>query len=119
MMDGDEDTASEIGPRDATMSGRGCLSGVRFAVLAIAACARPPIVTTPPPTPPAVPALPPAKRSPWDGMPVRVMTWTPHGVQQIGVLPGELPQPMPARWYVEPIARLDQAALGPLVEVID
>jgi Leucine-rich repeat (LRR) protein len=38
-------------------------------------------------------------------------------VEQIGALPGELPQPMPARWYVEPIGRLDQAALGRLVEI--
>jgi Leucine Rich repeat len=105
------------------MRGRGCLSGVRFAVLAVAACAcaHPPVATTPRPV--AVPAAAPLasvppKRSPWDGLPVRVMTWTPHGVQQIGALPGELPRPMPERWYVEPVARLDQATLGRLVDVV-
>jgi len=89
---------------------------MRFAVLAVAACAHPVAATLPPPV--AVPAPAPPKASPWDGLPVRVMTWTPHGVQQIGALPGELPQPMPARWYIEPIARLDQAALDRLVDVM-
>jgi Leucine-rich repeat (LRR) protein len=93
---------------------------MRLALLALAACARPvaPAAVAPAPVALPAPAAAPARPSPWLGLPVRVMTWTPHGVQQIGELPGELPAPMPARWYVEPIARLDQAALGHLVEVV-
>lgn len=104
------------------MQRNGCLVGMRLALLAIAACARPvapaPVAVAPAPVALPAPVAAPARPSPWLGLPVRVMTWTPHGVQQIGELPGELPQPMPARWYVEPIARLDQAALGHLVEVM-
>ena len=51
-------------------------------------------------------------------MHVRVMTWTPHGVQQLGELPGVLPQPMPALWYVEPVEKLDHAAFDRLVELV-
>src|ERR1051325_1116593 len=80
------------------MCGRRCLVGMRFAVLAVAACAHPVAATLPPP--------------------VAVRTWPPRGVQKSGARPGELPQPMPARWYIEPIARLDQAALGRLVDVM-
>ncbi|HEY0992262.1 MAG TPA: hypothetical protein VGD80_34660, partial [Kofleriaceae bacterium] len=60
----------------------------------------------------------PAPASPWAALPVRVMAWTPHGVQQIGEWPGEVPQPMPERWYVEPIGKLDEAALGRLVGLV-
>src|SRR4051812_10151994 len=94
----------------------------RFAFLvacACAGCAHPPAVapSPPAPSPPAAPVAPAmAAESPWAGVPVRVMTWTPHGVRQLGVLPGELPQPMPALWYVEPIAPLDQARFRQLVE---
>ncbi len=94
---------------------------MRLALLALAACAHPaaaPAAVAPAPASLPAPAIAPARPSPWLGLPVRVMTWTPHGVQQIGELPGELPRPMPARWYVEPIARLDPAALGHLVEVV-
>lgn len=85
---------------------------------ALAACAHPtpPVASAPAPVPLAAPPRP--RPSPWDGLPVRVMTWTARGTQQIGALPGELPDPMPTRWYVEPIARLDQAALARLVEVM-
>ncbi|HEX3475793.1 MAG TPA: hypothetical protein VHT91_12255 [Kofleriaceae bacterium] len=105
------------------MRSNGCLVGMRLALLALAACARP-VAPAAAPAPVALPApaVAPARPSPWLGLSVRVMTWTPHGVQQIGELPGELPAitspAMPARWYVEPIARLDQAALGHLVEVL-
>jgi hypothetical protein len=88
-----------------------------YHAIALAACARPPAVATTPAIPAPAPPAPP-RSSPWDGLPVRVMTWTPHGVAQIGTLPGDRPDPMPARWYVEPIARLDQAALGRLVDVL-
>ncbi|HEX2690812.1 MAG TPA: hypothetical protein VHN14_29555, partial [Kofleriaceae bacterium] len=73
------------------------------------------------------------------------MTWTPHGVQQIGTLPesidagpqrgkdqhhptgrvlprgelpGVLPHPMPALWYVEPFDKLDRAAFDQLVALV-
>ena len=94
----------------------------RFAFLVACACAGcahrpPPAPSAPPPAPAAPVAAPPvAAESPWAGVPVRVMTWTPRGVQQIGVLPGELPRPMPALWYVEPIAPLDEASFHRLVE---
>src|SRR5205814_7208779 len=87
----------------ATVRGGRCLAGMHCSgwlmIAGIAgACARPaPVqpIAPPPPPAPMTPAPPPAKASPWAGLPVRVMTWTPHGVQQIGELPGELPQPMP------------------------
>ncbi|HMG52454.1 MAG TPA: hypothetical protein VK601_03205 [Kofleriaceae bacterium] len=89
-------------------------------VLGPAACAgrARPVAVAPAAMP--VPIAPAARAapSPWDGLPVRVMAWTPHGVDQIGELPGELPQPMPARWYVEPIARLDEPTLRHLVDVV-
>lgn len=88
----------------------------RLALLAIAACASakaPRAPTTPPPAPVAAPPV-----SPWAAVPVRVMTWTAHGTQQIGELPGALPEPMPARWYVEPVRPLDEAAFGRLVELV-
>ncbi|HEX3760761.1 MAG TPA: hypothetical protein VHW23_18735 [Kofleriaceae bacterium] len=93
---------------------------MRLALLALAACAHPtpPVVAPSPVAPPAAAPVPAVRPSPWAAVRVRVMTWTPRGDEQIGELPGELPQPMPARWYVEPIARLDQATLGRLVEVV-
>lgn len=97
----------------------GCPVHMKYlGLLLLAACAHP--APRPVTAAPAVAAAPPplARPSPWAGMPVRVMTWTPHGVQQLGELPGELPQPMPERWYVEPIARLDPAALARLVALV-
>jgi len=93
----------------------------RLALLVIAVCAHPPAPTpvavrpVPPPGPPVAVAVPP---SPWAAMHVRVMTWTPHGVSQLGELPGVLPRPMPALWYVEPIDKLDEAAFGRLVALV-
>jgi Leucine-rich repeat (LRR) protein len=74
-------------------------------------------------TPPAGPAPVaaanrPLATSPWDAVPVRVLTWTPHGVQQLGGMPGILPDPLPALWYVEPIQRLDPAAFATLIELV-
>jgi hypothetical protein len=94
----------------------------RLALLVIAGCAHTPaprpVAVRPvaPPVPPVQPVQPPV--SPWAAMHVRVMTWTPHGVQQLGELPGVLPRPMPALWYVEPIQKLDEAAFGRLVELV-
>ncbi|MEO7731046.1 MAG: hypothetical protein ABIY55_08755, partial [Kofleriaceae bacterium] len=66
--------------------------------------------------PPVVAA--PVGTSPWAAVPVRVMTWTPRGVEPIGALPGALPQPMPPRWYVEPIDKLDQPRFEQLVDLV-
>jgi hypothetical protein len=88
-------------------------------VLGLAACARPAVKpVAPAPAPVAAAPVAPAPESPWAALPVRVMAWTPHGVQQIGEWPGEVPQPMPERWYVEPIGKLDEAALGRLVGLV-
>jgi hypothetical protein len=51
------------------------------------------------------------------------MTWTSHGVEQLGSLPeidGErpLPDPMPPLWYVEPQYKLDRAAFLELVKLV-
>jgi hypothetical protein len=93
----------------------------RLALLVIAGCAHPPHprpVVAPRVAPPVASPVVPAPVSPWAAMHVRVMTWTPHGVQQLGELPGVLPQPMPALWYVEPFEKLDQAAFDRLVELV-
>ena len=92
---------------------------VFVAVPALVGCARP-VVEPVAPRPEPVPAAPVAAGpvSPWAALPVRVMTWTPRGVQQIGEWPGEVPQPMPERWYVEPIGKLDEAALDRLVGLV-
>ena len=85
-------------------------------VMLVVGCARPPVVqpVAPPPAPVAIPAV----TSPWAAVPVRVMTWTPRGREQIGALPGVLPATLPARWYVEPIAPLDQPRLEQLVGLV-
>src|SRR5262245_43874715 len=46
------------------------------------------------------------------------MAWRPRGVQQIGEWPGQVTQPMPERWYVEPIGKLDEAALDRLIGLV-
>lgn len=89
----------------------------RLALLVIVGCAHPPVPRPVAVVPVARPVAP-APVSPWATMHVRVMTWTPHGVQQLGELPGVLPQPMPALWYVEPVEKLDQAAFGRLIELV-
>jgi len=108
---------------DATVADDRCLIRMmmRLGLLVLVACAHPPPprpVAIAPPAPAALSVPPAALASPWAGVPVRVMTWTPHGVEQLGELPGELPQPMPARWYVEPIGRLDEAGFGRLIELV-
>jgi hypothetical protein len=101
--------------------GRGCLADMqRVALVVLLGCAHaPPAVAPTPPIPVAAPVPPlPAQVSPWAAVPVRVMTWTPRGAQQIGALPGTLPQPMPALWYVEPIGKLDEARFAHLVALL-
>lgn len=81
-------------------------------LLLMVACAKP--VTPRAPVVAPVVAVP---VSPWAAMPVRVMAWTPSGVVQLGALPGTLPA-LPERWYVEPIAVLDQAKLATLIGLV-
>ncbi len=87
-----------------------------LALLVIAGCARPPVA--PPVVPLAAPVAVSAAASPWAAVPVRVMAWTPSGVQTIGALPGTLPATMPARWYVEPLHKLDLPAFERLVALV-
>jgi Leucine Rich repeat len=89
-----------------------------LALLLIAGCAHRPVVAPVAPVVVAPAVVAPAVASPWADVPVRVMTWTPRGVAQIGALPGALPQPMPARWYVEPIGKLDQPRFEQLVGLV-
>lgn len=56
--------------------------------------------------------------SPWP-VPMRVMTWTPDGVVQVGELPGAPPAAPPTTpWYVEPTRPLDEAALRRVVTAV-
>lgn len=89
----------------------------RLALLVIAGCAHP-AAPRPVAALPVAPPVAPAPVSPWATMHVRVMTWTPHGVTQLGELPGVLPQPMPALWYVEPREKLDKAGFDRLIELV-
>ena len=95
-----------------------------LAVTVLAACAH--ATPAPPPSPiphaappvPVVVATPPAAPiSPWP-VPMRVMVWTPDGVQQIGELPGSPPATLPALWYVEPARRIDRAAFDRIVAAL-
>jgi hypothetical protein len=105
----------------------GCLARMqRLAWVVIAACAQRgapavprPVATPPAASSPAAPAAAPA--SPWTTVPVRVMTWTTRGVQQLGTLPGQLRQPLPALpalWYVEPLYPLTEATFRTLIELV-
>jgi Leucine-rich repeat (LRR) protein len=91
-----------------------------LAIIACGSCAhpRPPAPIAPVAIAPSAPIPRPPAVSPWDAVPVRVMTWTPRGVQQLGTLPGELPQPLPALWYVEPIGALDEPGFRRLVGAV-
>jgi hypothetical protein len=94
--------------------------GPALTLLALTACAhRAPIVPiAPPPPAPAIAMPPAAPASPWAAVPVRVMTWTARGNEELARLPGALPATMPARWYVEPIAPLDHARFTTLIGLV-
>ncbi len=60
----------------------------------------------------------PVAVSPWP-VAMRVMTWTPEGVIQVGELPSAPPKVLPATpWYVEPIATLDEPLLRRVVTAV-
>jgi hypothetical protein len=61
------------------------------------------------------PARDPSDPSPWP-FAMRVMTWTPDGIAQIGELPWSPPQPMPTTpWFIEPSGAVDRAKLAQIV----
>jgi Leucine-rich repeat (LRR) protein len=91
---------------------------VRAALVAVAltACAhevRPPVVVPapPPPPPPVVHVAAPL----WP-VPMRVMTWTPAGVLQVGELPGAAVPTTP--WYVEPEVPLTPKTFARVVAAV-
>jgi Leucine-rich repeat (LRR) protein len=91
------------------------------ALLAIAGCrskpaARPaPPVAAPQATPPAPAGPRPGDPSPWPYA-MRVYTWTPDGIAQVGELPWQPPpQGLATPWYIEPVGVLDQPKLATVV----
>jgi hypothetical protein len=89
---------------------------IALAVLGACAHPRPAPVVAPRPVP--VVHAPAAAASRWP-VPMRVMTWTPEGVIQIGELPAAPPKLWPAGpWYVEPTRTLDQATFARVVAAV-
>src|SRR5262245_43460885 len=90
-----------------------------LAILIIAAAcgskAAPRKVAPAPPPPPAKPARDPSDPAPWP-FAMRVLTWTPDGIVQIGELPWTPPQPAPTTpWFIEPSGAVDRAKLQQIV----
>ena len=82
----------------------------RLALLCLVGCAHPAVV--------AKPTAPPRKASPWP-VPMRVMTWTPDGVVEVGMLPDAPPAAAPATpWYVEPTRALDDRAFAKVIAAV-
>lgn len=68
----------------------------------------------PAPTPVAV-----TKPAPLWPVDMRVMTWTPDGLVQVGVLPDAPPAQVPVTpWYVEPTRALDEATFAKVVVAV-
>ncbi|MBS1120946.1 MAG: leucine-rich repeat domain protein [Deltaproteobacteria bacterium] len=99
-----------IAMRAVALTLRGALRGALLGALLGGGCAHPrpaPVVVARPGPVTHAPAA--AAVSPWP-VPMRVMTWTPEGVIQVGELPGAPPKSLPSTpWYVEPTRTLDQA----------
>jgi Leucine-rich repeat (LRR) protein len=96
---------------------------MRLALILVAACSQPKSVAVVPKPPPKVvvdapkPAPPPVAESRWP-VPMRVMTWTGEGVEQIGTLPDAPPTSYPTHWFVEPARALDADGFGKLVRTL-
>jgi hypothetical protein len=95
--------------------------GVLLAITGVACGSKPtPRPASPAAAAPAVPAAPapardPSDPSPWP-YPMRVFSWTPEGIVQVGELPWAPPQPVPATpWYIEPAGVLDREKLAQVV----
>jgi Leucine-rich repeat (LRR) protein len=78
-------------------------------VVGLVACGSP----AKPPVKPVPPAAPVVKAEPLWPVEMRVMTWTPDGLVQVGTLPDAAPAQAPATpWYVEPVRAIDEATLA-------
>jgi Leucine-rich repeat (LRR) protein len=76
--------------------------------------AKPPVKPVPPPVVVVAP-----KPAPLWPVPMRVMTWTPDGLVQIGLLPDSPPaQPPATPWYVEPARTLDEPTFAAIVDAV-
>lgn len=75
--------------------------------------------SAPPPTAAHTAARPPAKpESPWP-VPMRVMVWTPDGIQEVGRFPDAPPAALPtAPWFVEPVRPLDEGTFGKTIAAV-
>ncbi len=93
------------------------------ALLLIAACSHPrpaPITPAKPAPIPVVPLPPPPSKvadARWP-VPMRVMTWSVNGVEQLGTLPDAPPASFPALWFVEPTRRLDADGMAKLMRTL-
>ena len=91
-------------------------AGAALVLFACSAPAKPPVKPAPPPPPVVVVAPKPAPLWP---VPMRVMTWTPDGLVQVGTLPDAPPaQPPATPWYVEPTRTLDETTLSAIVDAV-
>jgi internalin A len=100
---------------------RTAVSAAAVAVaIAAAACRNPkPVAPTPAPTPTVVEPAPPARAAddpyPWP-FAMRVYTWTPDGIAQVGELPWQPPpEGLATPWFIEPTRGLDAAAFAQIV----
>ena len=102
----------------ATVPGARCLLSMRaLLMIFVAGCGSP---AKPPVKPIAVPVVVVApKPAPIWPVEMRVMTWTPDGLVQVGVLPDSPPaQPPATPWYVEPARTIDEATFAKIVEAL-
>lgn len=94
---------------------------MRLAVIAlVVACGGKTVATLPAPvvSPKPAPTPAPVVESIWP-VPMRVMTWTPDGVVEIGVLPDKAPAQWPSTpWYVEPTKPIDRPAFDRIVKAV-
>ena len=104
-------------------------SVLALAILLLAACgARGPARTVPAPpvaagpaapaAGPAAPARDPSDPAPWP-FAMRVLTWTPEGIVQVGELPwSPPPSGLATPWFVEPTGAVDQAKLAQIAAAL-
>ncbi|MBX3156311.1 MAG: hypothetical protein KF773_09960 [Deltaproteobacteria bacterium] len=94
------------------------MRAILVGTLILVACGSPPRKAAPRPATVTPVAAPTAAPKLWP-VPMRVMTWTPTGAQQIGELPDAPPAVAPATpWFVEPARDLDAAAFDRVVAAL-